>query len=415
MPQSQNTKALLIALGGSPQKAIFTINHYRPEYLLFFTTQKAEDLIKQVIQPAIQQMPKRWDCVVTPDAANFVECYKVLARQLTELLRNWQVQPGELVVDYTEGTQSMVMAMALAASEYCTRFVFASGEDLAPEAGKEEAAPALLESNPWDLKAGDEARQAAVHFNQGRYTQARLIFSRLQERVSGGSKPLYKALSDLADGYNLWDVFQYQKGLEKLKGAKRALELSAVWGGPPGIKAILAGVGENLVFVEKVMMAQRRVDRTLFLDLMGNAKRRAEIAHHYEDAMVRLYRALEALAQIQLENACGIKSQDIRPEQLPEGVREDYRQCFTSELDGKIKLPLNAAYHLLKALGDPLGQAFSNQWPQMKLVLDAQNHSILAHGFEPIKPERYQQMFDIVLKLGGASIEQLPRFPQMEV
>ena len=415
MPQNENTKALLIALGGSPRKAIFTINYYRPEYLLFFTTQKGEDLIKLVIQPAIQQMPKRWDCVVTPDAANFSECYRVLARKLAESLRHWQVQPGELVLDYTEGTQSMVMAMALAASDHCTRFVFASGEDLPPEAGKEEAIPSLLESNPWDLKAGDEARQAAMHFNQGRYAQARMIFSRLQERVSGGSKPLYKALSDLADGYDLWDAFQYQKGLEKLKGAKRALELSAVWGGPPGIKSILAGVGENLIFLEKVMMAQRRVDKTLFLDLTGNARRRAEIAHHYEEAMIRLHRALEALAQIQLEKAYGIKSQDIRPEELPEGVREDYRQCFTSELDGKIKLPLYAAYHLLKVLGDPLGQAFSNQWPQMKLVLDVQNHSILGHGFEPIKPERYQQMFDIVLKLGGTSIEQLPRFPQMEL
>lgn len=411
MPQNGNSKALLIALGGSPERAIFTINRYRPEYLLFFIPEKVEGLIEQVIQPGIQQMPKRWDCIVTPDAANFADCYRVLTRQLTDLLRNWQIQAGELMVDYTGGTPSMVMAMALAAIDHCTRFVFSSGDD--PSQG--DSNPVLVESNPWDQKAESEVKQAAVHFNQGRYPQARLIFSYLQERVSGGLKPLYKALSDLADGYDLWDSFQHQKALEKLKGAKRALELSTVWGGPVGIKSVLVSLGENLVFLEKVMMAQRRPDRAIFLDLLANAQRRAQISHHYEDAMVRLYRALEVLAQIQLEKAYGIKTQDIRPEQLPEGVREDYHRCFTSELDGRIKLPLHAAYTLLKVLGDPLGQAFSTQWQQMKLFLDAQNNSILAHGFEPIKAERYHQAFDMVLKLSGPSPEPLPCFPQLEI
>jgi len=405
MPQQQNTKALLITLGDNPQRAIFTINHYRPEYLLFFGTEQVRSLIEQVIQPGIEQMPKRWDCIVTPDAASLPECYRVLAKQLHELLRTWQVQAGELVVDYTAGTQSMVMAMTLASLEHCTRFAFL----------KDAESPTLIESNPWDYKAGDEAKQAALYFNQGRYTQARIIFSRLQERVSGGSKPLYKALSDLADGYDLWDGFQHQKALEKLKGAKKALELSAVWGGPPGIKSILLAVGENLSFLEKVMMAQRHPDRTIFLDLLANAQRRAQLDHRYEDAMTRLYRALEVLAQIQLEKSHGIKPQDVRPEQLPESVREDHRRCSTSELDGKIKLALYSAYHLLKILGDPLGQTFFSLWPQIKLVLDVQHHSILAHGFESIKPERYKEMFDLTIKLSGARPEPLPRFPQMEM
>jgi len=410
MPQQENTKALLITLGDDAQRGIFTINHYRPEYLLFFTTEQTRSLIESVIQPGIQQMPKRWDCVVTPNAASVSDCYQVLAKQLSALLHNWQVQPGELVVDYTAGTQSMVMALALAATDYCTRFVFSG-------AAADKASPGhvFLESNPWDQKAADETRQAAVYFNQGRYAQARTIFSRLQERVSGSLKPLYKALSDLADGYNLWDGFQYQKALEKLKGAKRTLELSAVWGGPVGLKTILAAVSENLNFLEKIMMAQRKPDQTIFLDLIANARRQAEMHHHYEDAMVRLYRALETLAQVQLEKAFGIQSQDVRPEQLPESVREEYRRSFTSELDGKIKLPLYAAYNLLKLLGDPLGQSFFNLWPQIKLVLDGYHHSILAHGFESIKPERYQQLFDLIMKLSGSRPEPLPRFPQMEL
>ncbi len=404
MPQQETTKALLISLGDNAQRAIFTINYYRPEYLLFFATEQTKSLIESVIQPGIQQMPKRWDCVVTPNVASFSDCYKVLDKQLSVLLHNWQIQPGELVVDYTAGTQSMVMALALAATDHCTRFVFSA-----------EPGTVFQEANPWDQKAADEARKAAVSFNQGRYAQARITFSRLQERVSGSLKPLYKSLSDLADGYDLWNSLQYQKALEKLKGAKRTLELSAVWGGPAGLKAVLTTVSEDLSFLEKIMMAQRKPDRTIFLDLIANAKRQAEMHHHYEDAMVRLYRALEVLAQIQLDKAFGMKSQDVRLEQLPESVREEYRRSFTSELDGRIKLPLYAAYNLLKVLGDPLGQGFFNLWPQIKLVLDVHHQSVLAHGFETIKPERYQQLLDLVLKLSEARPESLPRFPRMEL
>jgi CRISPR-associated protein (TIGR02710 family) len=401
MPQQETTKALLIALGEDPQGAILSINHYKPEYLIFFSTEQTKSLIESVIQPGIQQMPKRWDCVVTPNVASLSDCYQALAKQLSPLLHNWQIQPGELVVDYTAGTQSMVMALALAATDHCMRFVLSAGT-------------VFQEANPWDQRAADEARKAATSFNQGRYAQARALFSRLQERVSGSLKPLYKALSDLADGYELWDGLQYQKALEKLKGAKRTLELSAVWGGPAGLKSVLATVGENLSFLEKIMMAQRKPDRTIFLDLLANAKRRAEMHHHYEDAMVRLYRALEILAQVQLDKAFGIRSQDVRADQLPESVREEYRRGFISELDGRIKLPLYAAYNLLKVLGDPLGQGFFTLWPQIKLVLDMRHQSILAHGFENMKPERYQQLWDLVLKLSEARPEALPRFPQME-
>jgi hypothetical protein len=96
-------------------------------------------------------------------------------------------------------------------------------------------------------------------------------------------------------------------------------------------------------------------------------------------------------------------------------VREEYCRSFTSELDGKIKLPLYAAYSLLKVLGDPLGQGFFNLWPQIKLVLDVYHQSVLAHGFENIKPERYQQLLELILKLSEARPESLPRFPQMEL
>jgi hypothetical protein len=62
-------------------------------------------------------------------------------------------------------------------------------------------------------------------------------------------------------------------------------------------------------------------------------------------------------------------------------------------------------------LGDPLGQSFLREWPMMKPLLDAASHAVLGHGFDTIKGERVQQLYDVVVKLTGVSEASLPRFP----
>jgi hypothetical protein len=47
----------------------------------------------------------------------------------------------------------------------------------------------------------------------------------------------------------------------------------------------------------------------------------------------------------------------------------------------------------------------------MKPLLDAANQAVLGHGFEPVKVERVQQLYDVVVKLSGVSETMLPRFP----
>jgi hypothetical protein len=51
----------------------------------------------------------------------------------------------------------------------------------------------------------------------------------------------------------------------------------------------------------------------------------------------------------------------------------------------------------------------------MKPLLDAANHAVLGHGFEPVKAERFHQLYDIVIKLSGVSEASLPRFPTLNL
>ena len=89
--------------------------------------------------------------------------------------------------------------------------------------------------------------------------------------------------------------------------------------------------------------------------------------------------------------------------------------CYRNEVDGKIRLPLYAQWLVLEALGDSLGQQYIREWPKMKTLFDAADHGILGGGFEPIKPERFHQLYELVLKLTGTMPSDLPEFPVLHL
>ena len=233
--------------------------------------------------------------------------------------------------------------------------------------------------------------------------------------MSGGQKPLYRAFGDLADGYDLWERFHYRQAWEKLKTAVKAFEMASLWGGPPGLTSLLPAIKANAGFLEKLVLDPAPVKDMQALDLLAHAGRRLHGLQDSEAAMVSLVRALEAFAQRQLFKQYQIKTWDVQPEQLPQALQETCRSCWLEDLDGKYKLPLQSQFRSLAGLGDQMGQAFLREWPTMKPLLDAASHAVLGHGFEPVKTERVQQLYDVVVKLSGVSETSLPRFPMLNV
>lgn len=148
-------------------------------------------------------------------------------------------------------------------------------------------------------------------------------------------------------------------------------------------------------------------------ELLAHARRRAEVDHHVEAAVAVLLRALEAFAQFRLWKHHRIRTWDVQPEQLPADLQEFCRTCFLDDLDGKYKLPLLSQFRALAGLGDPMGQAYVGQWAKMKPFLDAVNHAVLGHGFEPIKAERFHQLHDLILKITSVNEGSLPIFPTL--
>ena len=413
-------KALLIAVSDDAPAAVFSINRLKPELLCFFVPESAKSLVETSVQPQIAQMPRRWDWVVTPDAHRFMACYQVLSRTLPDLLQTWDVHPGELVVDLTGTTPAMAAALSLASIASTSRAVALADVNIAsPVDGEavtvEGRERVWMQGNPWDEAAGLSRREGCDLFNRGAFAPASSLFRQIESRVSGGQKPLYRALADLAEGYGLWERFQYRQAWDKLKTSLKALDMASVWGGPAGLKGLLPSIKANAGFLEKLVLDPQEVKEAVAYDLLAHARRRADMDHNAEAAMDTLLRALEAFAQWQLFKQYKIKTWDVQPEQLPEALREPCRTCYLDDVDGKYKLPLQSQFRALAGLGDQMGQAFLAQWPKMKPLLDAANQAVLGHGFEPVKAERFQQLYEIVIKLTGVSETSLPRFPVLNL
>jgi len=418
MAHDQPVKALVIALTDRSEAAVYSINRLQPDALCFVLPEGAKSLVESEVQPKIEHLPRRWDWVILPETGGFVGCYQALARRLPEMLRTWEVHPGELAVDVTGATPAMAGALTLVTMSMSSRIVSLVPAREGQEEDKIDIAgqPFIwTQVNPWDEAATVSRREGCELFNRRLFGAAAKLFREIEARVSGGQKPLHRAFADLADGYDLWERFHYRQAWEKLKGAVKAFEMAALWGGPPGLTSLVPTIKANAGFLEKLVLDPASVKDMQASDLLAHAGRRLHGVQDSEAAMISLVRALEAFAQRRLFKQYQIKTWDVQPEQLPQALQETCRSCWLEDVDGKYKLPVQAQFRALAGLGDQMGQAFLREWPTMKPLLDAASHAVLGHGFEPVKAERVQQLYGVVVKLSGVNEASLPKFPVLSL
>ena len=140
-------------------------------------------------------------------------------------------------------------------------------------------------------------------------------------------------------------------------------------------------------------------DYYILADLINNSQRRYE-EQKYDDAVARLYRAIELIAQTRLKKSHKINPAKIKVKTLKTRVSDEYYQELQkrSNKNGEIKLPLRRDYELLSELKDTLGNAFTEN-KELNEILTARNNSILAHGKKTISKEKYTKMKNNTIQL----------------
>lgn len=342
-------------------------------------------------------LDNRFELVLIQNPDDLSECYRLITEKIRSVR---QKDPdSQLLADYTGGTKTMSLALGLAAIDYGLSLFLttsATRENLLKVERGESTERASVSSVTVERKI---EQFLPIFLQQYNYpavvAELRDLLCSLE--LPSEEKRRIRELLNCCAGLDAWDRFDHAKAWQLLEPQmKRVQQLG--------------------LFLKRVMSSRMAIDEKfqttgsipghgyeIVEDLLLNAERRA-VQERYDDAVGRIYRSLELLAQIRLQQTYKIKTGDVDVTKLPAELQEQY-ESKRSLQNSKIKLALRDSYELLSQLPDePLGQQY---WEQATVVLDAlsvRNNSLFAHGFQPITDRDYQKVNQVLSRFIQAGI-----------
>ncbi|MDI9624116.1 MAG: TIGR02710 family CRISPR-associated CARF protein [Candidatus Aenigmatarchaeota archaeon] len=349
-------------INGLAHGLLTSIEHYNPDMIVFFGSKDSEKTLESLKRQYNEKMGaklKSYKFIKIENVDDFHECYTKIEKEIKK------EEDAEIIIDYTSGTKTMTTSAAICSMLYQKKLSLVTGERgengiVIPgtEAPREQNLFAA-----YDKYLFDKVKEA---FNHHRFGEA---IDYLKRIVMPKEEVDYEKF---IQGYDLWDKFDHIKAWELLKNIKKV---------PPENKEFLGKLTSSMNLDDQKELLKNK-GKFLVADLLNNAKRRLK-EEKYEDAVARLYRIMELLAQCRLSEF-GIYTSNVKIEKIPSHIQDKYNKLRDDE--GKVKLGLQKSYELLKDLEDKLGERYVND-KEIKELLKRRNESILAHGLKPITNE----------------------------
>lgn len=401
------TKAMIISVGGTEQPIIKSIHHHKPEFVSFLASQKTVGTISKVKEES-KTLSYESQITIIDLENDLTHCYEKSNEAIKRVVNKGYAKEN-VIVDYTGGTKNMTAALTLASISHGFSYSYVGGEKRTKngvgivEDGHEKTYESI---NPWDFLAVTEKKKLIDFFNTYQFKATKAIINSLMDK-NIKNKYLFKKIGFIIEGYSEWDLFRHSSALEKFKRAK----IEEIMEAQDEIFVRFAKDTNTLLdFLKQSKECNDKPCRFYMLDLFSNAQRRQE-EEKVDDAILRLYRIVEMIAQERLLEKHGIDTSNVKKDQIPESLRSYYEE--KSNHNEKIKISFNDAYILLNARGDELGKTFIDNQAAFKNVQQSRNNSYLAHGFTPSKNETYKKLEEFILKLNVFKDEDAPVFPKI--
>lgn len=401
------SKVLLIcSVGGTAEPIVASLIHWNPEKVYFIVSQETRQTVEKVMSAYKLKTGNEFsqgaiDYINVSDPEALVGVVGSI-RSVTKDVHKWRALGDEfrVVTDFTGGTKCMSAALALVARRWPCEFSYVGGSQ------RNKAGVGIVESgsetikswgNPWDILGYQAVEDAVTVFNQGGYAAAAAQVEASMRTVQDQStKRTLSALCATANAFAAWDRFDHATAIKQFEDAlKFQNDLSANFAHADDL---INAIKCNRDFCIKL----NEGDGPTWLwvdDLINNAKRRAK-EQRFDDAVARMYRACEAIAQVRLREQFQIPSTGSVPvEKLPVCLQEKWA---SRAVDGCVKIGLQEGFRLLACLQDEFGKRFIElNLAGMTSPLSARNSSILAHGFKPVSKDVYDKLLKSVCTLRG--------------
>ena len=412
---------LVCTVGGTPDPLVKSLRHWQPARILFVPSAQTHSQVDAVLRGYAEHAgqplsPGCYRICPVEDAEELQGCLRII-KELDHEVADWVDRGGDyqVVADFTAGTKCMSAALALQARRWPCRFSYVGGARRTKdgvgvvEAGSERV---IHSANPWDALGFQAVEEFVVLFDQQAFAAgAALADSTMRNLSEQSRKRELNALKLLAEAYDAWDRFDQKTAMTKLQElAKYDNDLRAVFG-QSKTDHVRTWTRMHLDYLRKLVEG-KSPSMLHVTDLLANAQRR-KVEGRIDDAVARLYRAIESVAQVGLAE----RHQLNNTKQVPlDRVPEPLRGQWTSRADeGTIFLGLQDAYVLLDAVGDDIGAKFKQLQlhDRQRSPLTARNQSILAHGFERVSDNVFQKLWSAALQLASVQESDILSFPRI--
>lgn len=410
-------KIMLVTVGGSDEPIVTSILDNKPSHVFFICSndsavtvngpgkpcgkveickscgaKKGEMVENIVVRTGLEE--SRYTIKKIGQLDDINECY-LNTRKLIKVIRT-ETPTAEIVIDYTGGTKSMSAGLVAAAmDDGNVRICIVKGRRDNLHVVKDGTQAARIID---DSKILVEKRLQSLSSLSNRYHYQ----SCLELLKEMANRPLSSQLHDFLDqlrylyqGLEAWDRFDHFVAFEFLKPYRDCLanhtsflgeicRVNELWSSTPG------------KLKEKSAKERRRLfSFAPVYDLLLNAERRS-MQGRYDDAVSRLYRALEMFAQINLFRwDFPLNTGNLDVSKLPLELQRDFEDR-RDPITGNVTISLMQNFLLLEQLGSPVGSIFNLYRNRLNKELSKRNYSLLAHGINSIGKSDYDVMNRVI-------------------
>lgn len=431
-------KALVLSVGGSEEPLIYSIERFKPDFIYFLhskDTRKSVDIILNNFDYDSSQY--RLKELKNPESLE--ESFSK-SREIMEFLMN----DYEIHINFTGGTKPMGAGLVLASiGEKCSFSYVGSNKG---SGGRDKNGVGVVlsgfeeiknQKDPYEVYAVVEFSRGMDFFNKYQFTAAKSNFKSASEKLEDEHlRELANLYVDLVELYDVWDKFdnkinkktlnsylenQILKKINDSENIKNTIEKES--------PKFLSQLEDNIEFLKLKISRKGLIEENdvkyYLPDLLNNASRRIEEGK-YDDAVARLYRATELIAQTGLANEGFIELSRLRDHKIFRIPLEAIENCDNKEaveyikgLDdywyakkGVVKLALSKSFEFLGYLGCQYAKDYLED-NKLKDMVSKRNDSLLAHGLNPISKDDAVNLFEGVLKYAIGVFPEIEKYMEM--
>lgn len=319
--------------------------------------------------------------------------------------------PEEIAINYTSGTKVMGSGAVLSAVyNKVMELRYITGLASVHE-GPGRAHHRILTTRPASVFAYQELLRGRTMLLDLRFRSADAALESVEDDLlTPEDRRLRWALGRLTHAYGEWDNFYPDRFLTLYGEVAFEYESLEPFRLAPAQLEAVGRVADEI--------RSQSPGPWILADLFNNALRRLMMGRT-EDALSRLYRAFEMLAQWVLARDFEIDTNNVDTRRIPPRDRVAFEALRSLE-DGTVKIGLRKAYDLLIVLGAPLGRHFQND-PVLRACLEKRATSILAHGLIPASADEgrhYLRQARALFAVEAPNFDELSRrlqFPWLDV